>query len=276
MTSPTPLQPVRRKRRWTPTPTVAMDASPGRSRSDLREPGPGCTGLRRVYSLDMTHDRLLGKQLHCGLIVVLLVFLATVSVAQDEDNEVGLYGTLRGGLSFPSSTVDAYSNEAGSLEFDTGYDAGFSAGFQLTDWVRWDLVDFSYFRSNRVPNSVTMNLPEDLYIGYGGNGLSLSTGFRFGDFRASSRFRPYVSMGLGATRAQIDFNGEDTSEWGMNADIGFGIEYALWKHLAIGLRYQFRWVNMNVDFDPVPPPGGLRVVDLSVQYQTLSLELVFF
>lgn len=226
----------------------------------------------------MNSQSLLIKFVRSVLAPVLFFLVASAASAQDTEteNEVGFYGTLRGGVSFPSSVIDAYSNEAGHLEFDAGYQAGFSGGFQLTEWVRWDLVDFSYFRSDRTSASGWSDLPEGLFVGYWGNGLSITTGFRFGDFRASSRFRPYVSMGLGGSRAKVNLDGNETSEWGLDANVGFGIEFVVWKHMAIGLRYQFRWVNMNVDFPPVPPPNGLRLVDLSMQYQTLALELVFF
>lgn len=224
----------------------------------------------------MTEASLWRKRLPHALIGMLFFLISTDATAQDAENDVGLYGTLRGGVSFPSSTVDAYSNEAGYLDFDAGYDVGASVGFQLTEWVRWDVVDFSYFRTDRIPSSGWMDLPEDLYVGYWGNGLSIGTGFRFGDFRASSRFRPYVSMGLGGAQARINFNGDHHNEWGLNANVGVGIEYVVWKHLAVGIRYQFRWVSAEYKFDPVPPPDGLRVVDLSIQYQTLALELVFF
>ena len=188
---------------------------------------------------------------------------------------MGIYGTVRGGAFFSSATVEAYSERVSYLDFDTGYTVGFSGGFQLTEWVRWDVIDFSYFKAGALESS-WIAYQNGLIALNRGKGLSLTTGFRFGDFRTSSRFHPYFSVGLGASRADFILRGVETSEWGMDANVGVGVEYKVFSHMAVGIRYHFRWVDMEVEFPPITTPSGLRMVDMSMQYHTLALEFVFF
>jgi opacity protein-like surface antigen len=188
---------------------------------------------------------------------------------------VAIYGTVRGGVLFSSATFEAYSERVSYLNFDAGYNIGFSGGFQLNEWVRWDVVDFSYFKAGDLESS-WIAYQNGLIALYQGNGLSLTTGFRFGDFRTSSRFHPYFSLGLGASRADLVLMGEETTEWGMDVNVGVGVEYKVFSHMAVGIRYQFRWADMEVKFPPITTPSGLRMVDLSMQYHTLALEFVFF
>lgn len=215
-----------------------------------------------------------------GFAAVLALCLAIGSPAAAEEEDVFFFASARGGASFPSTTIEAYDIEVGAQDFDTGYEVGFSGGVQLTDWVRWDLLDFSYF-SSAEPDEYPSGISGDLVVGYEGSGLSLTTGFRFGDFRRSSRLHPYVSVGIGGSRGKIQLNGDIISQWGMDAKIGAGVEYVLTKHLAVGVRYQFRWLDFEAKFPPTSPPSlqtpaGLTRADVSVEMHTIGLEFVFF
>ena len=194
-----------------------------------------------------------------ALTLILMLALATAASAEESeetDDNTFAYVSVRGGWSWTEAKLDAYSEPVDEVDLDAGYDVGVSAGLQLTEWVRWDVVDFSYFETTR--------------------GLSLTTGFRFGDFRDTSLLRPYITLGLGGGRVDAGPAPGKSNQWGFEATAGAGIEIEVFSHLAVGVRYKFHWIDVDVRIPPTPPPDGLTLVELSTSYQTLTFEILFY
>ena len=176
-------------------------------------------------------------------------------------NEAKIFGSVRLAAVFPSvGSEDARGNR------DAGSEVGFSGGFQLNDWVRWDVADFSYMR----------NPQSDALAGfYDTFSWSITTNFRFGDFRPSTKFHPYISGGIGGAQLKIKVDSNYLTKWGMDANIGFGAEYVVAEHLAIGVRYRFRWANLNKEIFMPPPYDFLTKADFEINLHTIALEFVF-
>ena len=179
-------------------------------------------------------------------------------------NEAKVFGSVRLAAVFPSVGFDGEG--PGEGEPGCRCEVGLSGGFQLNDWVRWDVADFSYMR---IPQS------DPLAGFYNTFSWSITTNFRFGDFRPSTKFHPYISGGIGGAQLKIKVDSNYFTQWGMDANIGFGAEYVVAEHLAIGVRYRYRWANLSKEIFLPPPYEFLTKADFEINLHTIALEFVF-
>ena len=200
-----------------------------------------------------------------------LVLLASTSSAENSL----FYGSVRGGVAFPSSAISAYQRDVGQGGVDTGYEVGVSAGIELSEFIRWDVLDYSYYGGITGVETSTDPQAADLSVAFNGSVHSLTTSFRFGDFRPSRHFHYYVSVGIGAGQTDLTVYDQTTSEWGVNASVGLGFEYAINKTLSAGLRYRFRYIGFEPEFAPRPEPFELRMAEVNLQMHTIAVEFLF-
>ena len=213
-------------------------------------------------------------------LLLALVLLVTAAPSQAED--LFFYGSVRGAADFASSTLYAYQEEVGSGGVDTGYEIGVSAGVQFIEYIRWDILDYSYIggakgdEESRVPTSAGLTVVFD------GSIHTLETNFRFGDFRPSTRFHPYLSVGVGGARTNLGINGVTDSYWGLSTGVGAGLEFDVSKHFSIGLVYRFRYIAFDTNFPPmsidVPgevQPYELRAAEANLQMHMVGLSILF-
>lgn len=96
--------------------------------------------------------------------------------------------------------------------------------------------------------SVELGLDDDFIVvsptGY------LRYSFDLGGISESLRpLRPFVQGGAGITWIHLDrpdFSGSDEDDVGFMANAGFGVDYGLTRHLALGSRMLFNFIPVNV------------------------------
>jgi opacity protein-like surface antigen len=209
-----------------------------------------------------------------------LALIAIASTSQAED--LFFYGSVRGAAAFASSTLYAYQEEVGEGGVDTGYEVGASVGVQFIEYIRWDILDYSYIGGVTGDESSTVPTSAGLSVVFDGSIHSLETSFRFGDFRPSTRFHPYLSVGVGGARTNLGINGVTDSYWGLSTGVGAGLEFDLSKHVSIGLVYRFRYIAFDTEFPAmsinVPgqfQPYKLQSAEANLQMHTVGLAILF-
>ena len=178
-----------------------------------------------------------------------LLLFGLASSAQAEGSQ--LYGTLSVGASIPDATFSGVEAESG-----TNGDFGAAFGIQTSDLFRWDIVDVHYTNFAGV----------DLGFGTSSSTLSLGSTFNWGYFSPSSRFHPFVSLGLGPSRLGYQVAGTNMTEadWAFEWNVGGGIELQTQETFKTGIRYRYRATNRST-----------KGTEYSVDMHSISLEISF-
>lgn len=213
---------------------------------------------------------------------LLFVFALSVTASPSQAEDLFFYGSVRGAAAFASSTLYAYQAEVGEGGVDTGYEVGVSAGVQFIEYIRWDILDYSYIGGVSGEESSTVPTSAGLTVVFDGSIHTLETSFRFGDFRPSTRFHPYLSVAVGGAQTDLGINGVNDSYWGLSTGVGAGLEFDISKHLSVGLVYRFRYLAFDTEFAPmsivVPgeiQPYKLRSAEANLQMHTVGLAILF-
>jgi opacity protein-like surface antigen len=191
------------------------------------------------------------------LILAALIFVAHTSAALADDWIQTGYtdadessGYLR--LSLGSGRTD-FSGGASTDGF-WGFGMEAAAGVTFSDRVRWDFVELAY------------NGPEFPGALGGGSRLDLQTTVWIGDFDPNHRFHPFFGAGVGSAR----YSESNEVDWGFAWNAGAGFEFQLTSELAIGPRYTFRRMDLDV------PTGVLGVTeDVNVNTHEFTLSIVW-
>jgi opacity protein-like surface antigen len=186
-----------------------------------------------------------------GLMLLAMV-LGGSSVRAEDDWPGRIYLEARGGLSDPPkvSLTDikvagtdvsfAELNSAGSLEYKIGWTAGLAAGYQLNDYFRVE-IDASYRKSNLDK----LNFREQLDVPLRGSAQMIAGMVNgYFDIRQSPEqpVVPFIGVGVGAGYldiAESTLNGYQSkgAEFVWNA--GFGVMWAITRHIGITVAYRF-------------------------------------
>ncbi|MEE3326844.1 MAG: outer membrane beta-barrel protein [Myxococcota bacterium] len=169
------------------------------------------------------------------LTILLGVGVLCVSMPLSATAGMKAYAAIRGGLAIPEFEPDGGDTTKGK----DGALVGASLGIQPLDFLRWDVIDFSYF--NAWQSKSVAGIP----AGFGYSNMTLGTGFRAGYFADDWKWHPYVSLGLAGNRSIYERDGERKSRWYFQWSVGGGIEYDIMDRMGIGIRYQFS----QSDFD---------------------------
>ena len=77
------------------------------------------------------------------LTILLGVGVLFVSLPMSASADMKAYAAIRGGLAMPEFEVEGQDSQSGK----DGAMVGASLGIQPMDFVRWDVIDFSYFNA---------------------------------------------------------------------------------------------------------------------------------
>ena len=169
------------------------------------------------------------------LAILLGVGFLCVSMTTSATAGMKTYAAIRGGLAIPEFEPDGGSTVNGK----DGVLVGASVGIQPMDFLRWDVIDFSYF--NAWQSRPVAGIP----AGFGYSNLVLGTAFRAGYFADDWKWYPYVSLGLAGNRSIYEREGDRKSRWYFQWSVGAGVEYDIMDRMGIGVRYQYS----RSDFD---------------------------
>lgn len=184
-----------------------------------------------------------------AIIAPFLLLFGLASSAQAEGNQ--FYGTLSLGASMPSATFSGVEAESG-----TNGDFGAAFGVLTSDFFSWDIAEVHY----------TNFAGTDLGFGTSNSTLSLGSTFNWGYFKPSSRFHPFVSLGLGSSRLGYQVAGTNMIEadWAFEWNVGGGIEFQTQENFKTGIRYRYRATNRST-----------VGTEYSVNMHSISLEISF-
>lgn len=163
------------------------------------------------------------------LTILLGVGLLCVWVSSSASAGMKSYVALRGGIALPEFEDASGSTTSGK----DGALMGVSLGIQPLDFLRWDVLDFSYFDAWQ--SRSIAGIP----AGFGYSNMTLGTGFRAGYFADDWKWHPYVSLGLAGNRSIYEQGGERKSRWYFQWSVGAGVEYDIMDRIGLGVRYQF-------------------------------------
>ena len=199
--------------------------------------------------------------------VLLLTLLAGIAGA-DEGSKA--YITIR-----PIS--QGFSGEVTVLEqtreSERSYAVGGALGVSFNDYLMMDMLSINYHNSD--------------YRGNDASSLNIITEVKAGYFGGDFPLKPYVAVGLGASRVKFDFldpSMPGLSDWGLAWEAGAGLEYPIENlNMSLGLFYRYRSsVSLASSWNPVPinlsmteEQQALYNSGWEINYHAIGLELRF-
>ena len=162
----------------------------------------------------------------------------------------GLYATASIGPASDSTEMGGSELSSGG----TGYAVGGSVGARFGDFIQYDVWEVTYMSRSQP--------------GYTWSVLNVGTGFRFGAFAESSRLHPYLSAGIGGSRAEENLLGLANSEWGFEWNVGGGVLVDITDSIALGVRYRYR----SSAYDTL---NGVSVPEVNLNIHQISFEVAF-
>jgi len=175
-----------------------------------------------------------------------------------------------------------------------GYSIGGSIGAQFGNWIRWDVFDLSQIGTTQNFSSAGSGPNREFSVN--ASMLVYGTSLRIGRFSPEARWRPFISIGVGAANTQLNtpptpiipfiatptVTVETFKGWGLEWDLGVGLEYPFSERGAAALRFRYRQsdvtfrasgqaVNSSLTGDV---PAFLKQTK-QIRVFTLSFELSF-
>ena len=260
----------------------------------------GGEGLsRRIQNIKSLRAVWVRVRIHRGIVLMLspLILAASVSAV---DAEVRFVASGRFGAAFANdltlsldpqifAVTGNFLDGPGFGQSQPGYEVGGSLGLQFGNWIRWDVFDLGYSFTTQ---NFSFPGPDPVQFDTNASTLVYGTGVRVGRFSPEARWRPFVSVGLGAAYARLNAPEQalfpflvtvDTIKgWGFEWDVGAGIEFGFADRGAAAVRLRYRQSHVTFRKD------GLAIVDLfgttsdafptqsqTLRIVTLGLELSF-
>ena len=201
-----------------------------------------------------------------------VILLSTILMSSSAAAEIRFVASGRLGASFtndltfqinPNTLVGGINPLLPSVgnavsQSQPGYSIGGSLGAQFGNWIRWDVFDLGY-SLNTQDFSFSADTAGVGDFQMNGSMIVYGTGIRLGRFSPEARWRPFVSLGVGAANAQLStatqdlypfFTGpllrvESFKGWGFEWDVGFGLEYGFASRGAAALRFRYRQSDVS-------------------------------
>ncbi|MFP6638746.1 MAG: outer membrane beta-barrel protein [Myxococcota bacterium] len=145
-----------------------------------------------------------------------------------------------------------------TLDGETGWAVAGSAGLRLNDYVIYELLSVEYAKS-RYDNEKFAN-------------LILVTDFRFGVFDDSLPVNPYLLVGLGAARVDLELAPQgfgNVTDWSLAWQLGAGLTYPAPHGVSIGIFYRYTHSASNNAGHRMPP------FDWAIDFHSLGVEINF-
>ena len=203
------------------------------------------------------------------LVIRVLILSLFASTATAEEG-AGAYVTIRGGYSPKGATVEFVEQ---TRNLDGGYTLGGSIGFSLNDYFMFDLISLDYMENQALSSDNST--------------LNIITELRAGLFGGDSPLKPYIALGVGASRASLDIANSQfpsLTDWGLAWEAGAGIDCPLGDtNISLGFFYRYRSsVSLADNWNPIPLDPELSVDQLKtlrsgweVSYHAIGIELRF-
>ena len=174
-----------------------------------------------------------------------------------------------------------------------GYSIGGSIGAQFGNWIRWDVFDLSQIGTTQ--NFVSPGASPNREFSVNASMLVYGTSLRIGRFSPEARWRPFISVGVGAANTQLNTpptsiipffvtplaTVETFKGWGLEWDLGVGLEYPFSERGAAALRFRYRQSDVTFRASGQAPDADLNDVPAflkqtkQIRVFTLSFELSF-
>jgi opacity protein-like surface antigen len=152
----------------------------------------------------------------------------------------GLYLELQGGASFwQDADVELDGVGSGSVEFDTGFNAGGAIGFRVFEMLR--LEAHGSYRQADLDQGEIGGVSIDVDDGFAGAAAFL--GNAYFDIPIPLPVKPYVGAGAGVAIFSADVDGssvdvdDDDTQFAWNVMGGFFVP--VFRHLELDLRYRY-------------------------------------
>lgn len=200
--------------------------------------------------------------------VLLLCLLAGMATAEEEGGSKP-YVSVRGAMA-RQGDVTALQETA---DREGGYAIGGAVGFSMNDYLMFDLFSVDYMSGEFVNSDIST--------------LNIITELRAGLFGGEYPVKPYLAVGVGASRAKFEFANSpypNIDAWGLAWSVGGGVDYALADTgFSVGLFYRYRnSVALANNWHPIPPTPGMSEEDQfiyysewKVSYHAIGIELRF-
>jgi opacity protein-like surface antigen len=185
--------------------------------------------MRRAGCLD------LAGSVRAFALATSLVLVSGSAAAND-----GIYLELQGGASFLQEadlSVDGFGG--GSVDFDTGWNAGGAIGFRVFEMLR--LEAHGSYRQADLDRAELGGMSVDVNDGFAGAAAFL--GNVYFDVPLPLPVKPYVGAGAGVAIFSADVNGNavdvdnDDTKFAWNVMGGFFVP--VFKHLELDARYRY-------------------------------------
>ena len=185
------------------------------------------------------------------LILAALIFIAHTTAALADDWIQTGYNDADESSGYLRLSLGSGRSDSLSTDGFWGFGMEAAAGVTFSDRVRWDFVELAY-NSQEFSGST------------GSSRLDLQTNVWIGDFDPNHRFHPFLGAGVGSAR----YSESNEVDWGFAWNAGAGFEFQLTSELAIGPRYTFRRMDLDV---PTVVPGLTQEVKMNTHEFTLSI-----
>lgn len=177
-----------------------------------------------------------------------------------------------GGHQFQDVETDFY-RDSYSVDFDTGFVAGFTVGKKISDTLRVE-GELSFARSD----ANELDYYSDIYSVDGDLDATYLLANVWYDFPTSGPLGYYAGGGIGAAKVEADttFDGNSygygPGETKLAAQLGAGVTYDLSQSLALDMGYRYKYVA-DVDFDDNDGEGVYTGAD--VESHSLQVGLMY-
>jgi OOP family OmpA-OmpF porin len=188
------------------------------------------------------------------LLLLLLACLIVYSFSTTAYSAEGPYVSVNIGAAMASDSDLTESGEPiASLESSTGFAGGIALGYGFSDNIRIE-GELAYQK-----NDIDKYTEPGDSSNASGDTSSLALLLNgYYDFANSSAFTPFISVGIGAAKVEVnDFNVEGSGEPSDSEDdtvfayqVGLGVGYAVSEKTSIDLKYRY-FGTADPDFDGV-------------------------
>lgn len=168
----------------------------------------------------------------CGYFVLFVVLgLATAGIVRADELEDKWKPRLQvaGGVGFPQ-----LAGEFGNAGGYVGVAASVQNPGQLGEFVQLDVLDVNYWTG--VQKEYIWGYPVD----YDSSVFAIGSAVRIGDFRNCQRWQTYVIAGLGAARTQFGAYGYEWAQWGVQGNIGLGLNVNFGDEVPFNVGVKYR------------------------------------
>jgi opacity protein-like surface antigen len=172
----------------------------------------------------------------CGLGLTLgCLALGSLPAAAND----GLYLELQGGASFLEDADVSFGGVGGSVDFETGFNAGGAIGFRILEMLR--LEAHGSYRHADLDHAEIGGTSLDVSDGFAGAAAFL--GNAYFDIPFPLPIKPYVGAGMGVAIFSADVDGSsidvdgDDAQFAWNVMGGFFIP--IFRHLELDARYRY-------------------------------------